>query len=440
MIPSPVGPGASAPSATEIARRIREGRASVESVLRDCLERIESREPEVQAWVSLDVEHALEQARALDRGPYRGPLHGVPIGVKDVLDTGDFPTGRGSPIHAGRQPTADASAVARVRAAGAVILGKTVTCEFADLHPGPTRNPAHLGHTPGGSSSGSAAAVSDGMVPVAFGTQTAGSILRPASFCGIFGFKPTYNTINRQGLFFSAESLDTIGLFARNLDDLDLVSAVLCDRPPVLGSEPPRPPRIGLCRTPLWDRALPETQAAVEDAADQLSKGGAEIQDVQLTGDFLDLSDAALCIHAFERARALSWEWEVYPNRISSGLHEAIERGRSRTRAEWVAAQEIAERCRGQLDAILSEFDLLLAPCAPGEAPAGLEYTGDPTLQRFWTALHGPLISLPTHTGPRGLPVGTQWVGRRHRDAELLRSAGWVWSQLHPGPVGFLQD
>src|SRR5499425_151666 len=243
-------------SCTEIVQDIAAGKFTAESVTRDCLERIKAREPTVQAWATIDPEHALAQARALDRGPPRGALHGVPIGVKDVIDTVDLPTEMGSPIYQGHRAACDAACVAVARAGGAVILGKTVTAEFAGMFPGPTTNPHNPAHTPGGSSSGSAAAVADFMVPAAFGTQTGGSVLRPAAFCGVVGYKPTFNLINRSGIKFAAESLDTIGLMARTIDDVELVTAV------VVGKEPaPRTlssaPRLGLCRTPLWDTAQP---------------------------------------------------------------------------------------------------------------------------------------------------------------------------------------
>ena len=246
-------------SATEIAHGIAAGKFTAEAVVRDCLDRVAAREPVVHAWATIDPDHALKQARTLDRGPRKGALHGVPLGIKDVIDTVDLPTEMGSEIYKGNRAACDAACVAVARAAGAVILGKTVTAEFAGMFPGPTTNPHNPAHTPGGSSSGSAAAVADHMVPAAFGTQTGGSVLRPAAFCGVVGYKPTFNLINRSGIKFAAESLDTIGLIARTIDDVELVTAA------VVGKEPARrtlssPPRLGLCRTPLWDTAQPETK------------------------------------------------------------------------------------------------------------------------------------------------------------------------------------
>src|SRR6266508_1460233 len=248
--PRPAAEALNELSATEIARRIAAGETTCEAVVRDHLARIQEREPIVHAWVNFDPDHALRQARLLDKGPVRGALHGVPIGVKDVIDTIDFPTEMGSPIYAGHRAPCDSACVALVRRAGAVILGKTVTAEFAGMFPGPTTNPHNPAHTPGGSSSGSAAAVADHMVPAAFGTQTGGSVLRPAAFCGVVGYKPTFNLINRSGIKFAAETLDTVGLIARSVDDVDLVTATLVNRTPSLGKTLPRAPRFGLCRTP----------------------------------------------------------------------------------------------------------------------------------------------------------------------------------------------
>src|SRR4051812_26170352 len=268
-------------SAIEIAQGIAEKKFTAEAVVRDCLARIEAREPVVKAWATIDPDYALRQARELDRGSSRGALHGVPIGVKDIIDTADLPTEMGSEIYKGNRSFSDAACVAIMRAAGAVILGKTVTAEFAGMSPGPTTNPHNPAHTPGGSSSGSAAAVADHMVPAAFGTQTGGSVLRPAAYCGVVGYKPTFNLINRSGIKSAAENLDTIGVIARSIDDVELVTAA------VVGKEPARrtmetAPRIGLCRTPLWDTAQPETKHAVEDAATRLAAAGATVREITL--------------------------------------------------------------------------------------------------------------------------------------------------------------
>jgi Asp-tRNA(Asn)/Glu-tRNA(Gln) amidotransferase A subunit family amidase len=422
-------------SATEAARMIAERAITSEQLVRACLDRIEAREPAVKAWSVLDPKAAIRQAKERDKGPVLGPLHGVPIAVKDVLDTYDLRTEMGSPIYAGHQPSGDASCVALVRAAGAVILGKTVTAEFAHMAPGPTTNPHNPQHTPGGSSSGSAAAVADFMAPVAFGTQTGGSVQRPSSFCGIVGYKPTFGIVNRAGLKFAAENLDTIGLMARTLDDIALVRAVL------IGSSSDTAegahaaltaPRVGLCRTYLWDKASAETQAAVEDAAARLRGAGAQVEELALPDDFRGLSEAREVLNDVERARAMAYEWHHHRDRLSPQLMRCIAAGLQTSCEKYVEALRLAGHCRIQLDMALAGIDVLLAPTASGEAPAGLGWTGDSAFQGIWTILHVPTVSLPTHTGPNGLPVGVQLVAPRYRDEALLRSAAWVWNALGP--------
>jgi Asp-tRNA(Asn)/Glu-tRNA(Gln) amidotransferase A subunit family amidase len=421
-------------SATEAARRIAERSITSEQLVRACLDRIEKREPAVHAWSSIDPDAALRQARERDAGPVLGPLHGVPVAVKDVLDTYELKTEMGSPIYAGHQPRADASCVALVRAAGAVILGKTVTAEFAHMAPGPTTNPHNPRHTPGGSSSGSAAAVADFMAPVAFGTQTGGSVQRPSAYCGVVGYKPTFNAINRAGLKFAAEHLDTIGLMARTLDDISLVRGVLVgasseapDGAPLSGA-----PRIGVCRTYLWSKAAPETRAALEDAAARLREAGAQVEDFTLPDEFGGLTKARDVVNDVERARAMAWEWQHHRDRLSPQLTSSITSGLATPYEAYMDALRLAEHCRVQLDMLLAGFDVLLAPSATGEAPAGLEWTGDSTFQGLWTLLHVPTLSLPTHRGPNGLPVGVQIISARYRDEALLRAASWVWNALAP--------
>jgi amidase len=367
-------------------------------------------------------------------GPRNRPLFGIPIGVKDVIDTADLPTQMGSPLYEGHRPTSDAACVGLARAAGAVILGKTITCEFAGMSPGPTTNPHNPAHTPGGSSSGSAAAVADFMVPVAFGTQTGGSVLRPASFCGVFGFKPTFGVFNRRGVFPAAESLDTLGLFARALADIELLGAVL--GLPSKRASPPfeRAPRIGLCRTPLWKRAQPETITALEDAADRLARAGAPVQTVKLPDIFAGLRDAAReTINNYERSHAMAHEWNANKHKISDRLRKRIELGQAIPRSEYLAALQLGEQCRAQLPLVFENVDVLLAPCVNGEAPRGLSETGDPSFQTIWTILRTPALSLPTHQSPNGLPVGIQLVGPRYTDRELLAWAHWVWDKAHGG-------
>jgi amidase len=415
--------------ATEIARGIAAGEFTCEAVTRACLARIAEREGLVHAWTNFDPERALAAARARDRAAPLGPLHGVPIGIKDVIDTFDMPTEMGSPIYRGHRPPADAACVALLRAAGAVILGKTVTCEFAGVTPGPTTNPHDETRTPGGSSSGSAAAVADCMVPVALGTQTGGSVLRPASYCGVIGYKPTYNAFSRVGVKPAAEGLDTVGLIARSLDDVALARAVL------LGLEPgplvaTAPPRIGLTRTHLWDHAQPETVAAVEDAAQRLNEAGAAIIEVKLPAAFAELNQAREIVNDCERAVAMADEWHRHRDLISERLRKIVQRGLDAPPRDYAAAMRLAERCRADLDAAFGTADVLLAPCVRGEAPEGLHHTGDPSLPALWTLLHAPTLTLPTAVGPNGLPVGIQLVGRRHDDERLLAASKWIFATL----------
>jgi amidase len=418
-------------SAGEIVRAIAAREITAEAVVRDCVARIAAREPEIHAFAYVDRELALREARELDRGPIRGALHGVPIGIKDVIDTADQPTQMGSPIYAGHRPACDAACVALLRAAGAIILGKTVTAEFAGMTAGPTVNPHNPARTPGGSSSGSAAAVADLMIPAALGTQTGGSVLRPAAYCGVIGYKPTFGAFNRAGLKFAAESLDTIGLIARALDDIALITSVLLGGKPggpvALGA----PPRIGLCRTPLWDTAQPETKHAVEDAAARLARAGAELRDVTLPDDFAGLKAAAReTINNYERSKSMAAEWASHRDLISAKLTRCVALGMELPHQDYLAAIALGESCRARLPAVLEGFDVLLAPCVQGEAPLGLDSTGDPSLQAIWTILHVPTLSLPTHRGPSGLPVGIQLIARRYDDQRLFACARWVWERL----------
>jgi len=421
-------------TATQLVNAIATGEVTCEAVMRDCLERIEARERTIHAWASLDPDLVIRQAKALDRAGAATrdrPLHGVPVGVKDIIDTADLPTEMGSPIYREHRPRTDAACVSLVRAAGAIILGKTVTCEFAGMTPGPTTNPHNTAHTPGGSSSGSGAAVADCMVPVAFGTQTGGSVLRPASYCGVFGFKPTFGAFNRKGVFPAAESLDTIGLVTRSLEDIELITAVLQLRAPSPPQSRARVPRVGLCRTPLWKSAQLETVAAVEDAAARLAQSGASIKDVTLPDEFSGLRNAAReTINNYERAAALAQEWTESRALISERLRKRIELGRAMPHQDYVAALRLGEVCRAQLAAVFEGIDVLLAPCVNGEAPRGLDDTGDPGFQAIWSILHVPTLSMPTHRGPNGLPVGIQLVGQRYDEGRLFACARWMWQRL----------
>ncbi|MHB8766344.1 MAG: amidase [Deferrisomatales bacterium] len=421
-------------TAMEAVAAVATGEVTAESLVRACLARIAEREPAVGAWEHLDPEGALARARELDRGPSRGPLHGVPVGVKDIFDTADLPTAYGSPIYRGHRPAWDAASVALLRGAGAVALGKTVTTEFAFYHPGVTRNPRDPAHTPGGSSSGSAAAVADLMVPLALGTQTAGSVIRPASFCGVVGFKPTFGWVSRAGVKPLAEGLDTLGGFARSVEDVALLASVLAVRPALrLGPIPGGPPRIGRCRTHEWDRADPATAAAWEEAGRRFAAAGAVVSEVTLPEAFRGLADAQKAIMAFEAARALAFEAREHRGRLSPELLALLDAGAEGDPALYDAARALAGECRARLSEVLGDCDALLVPSAVGEAPRGLGATGDPLFNRVWTLLGGPCVNLPGLTGPGGLPVGVQLVGRPGDDARVLAAARWAEGAL-PAP------
>lgn len=417
-------------SGCEIADGVARGTFSAEEVVRACLDRAEGRDKQVKAWAFLDPELALRQARAIDSAKHNGPLAGVPVGVKDIIETFDMPTGMGTPIYRNNRTASDAPSVALARRAGAVILGKTVTCEFAGLTPNVTRNPHDLDRTPGGSSSGSAAAVADFMAAAGYGTQTGGSVLRPASFCGVVGYKPSYNLISRGGMKFAAESRDTIGVIVRTVEDADLLTSVLTGRPRVRARQ--TAPLIGLCRTHLWEHALPESKKAVEDAAQRLKSAGAQMREIQLPANFSATAEARTVINPFERARSLAHEWNTNRAAISPGLAAQIEQGLKTPYERYVQSLKRIKACRDEIPAVFGDADVVLAPCVTGEAPVGLQSTGDTRFQEFWTALHVPAITLPTHKGPHGLPLGIQLVARIYDDENLLTSAQWIWQRLKP--------
>ena len=410
--------------AAEAVALLRSGRLSAEDLARACLERIAAEEPRVGAFEHLDPAAVLDAARRADAARPRPPLAGLPVAVKDVVDTADLPTECGSPVHRGRQPSRDATCVARLRAAGAVILGKTVTTEFAFYRPGKTRNPHDPGRTPGGSSSGSAAAVAARFVPAALGTQTAGSVIRPASFCGVVGFKPTFGLVPLEGVSPFAPSLDTIGLFARDLAAIPLLLEAM--GAPALAPVRREPPRVALCRTEQWGLAEPATRDLVEDAARAIARAGARVEELDLGTGFEGLAAAQRAIMAAEAARTFAPVRARHGDLLSPVLREFLREGDGVGREREAEAREQAARCRDALEVDLARFDVLLTPAAPGEAPAGLESTGDPAFNRIWTLLGVPCLSLPSGRGPAGLPVGVQLVGAPGADGALVESATWI--------------
>ncbi|HXC89054.1 MAG TPA: amidase [Stellaceae bacterium] len=420
--------GAERLTASDAAARLEAGSLTAETLVHDCLERAAARAA-VKAWVWLDPELALAQARAADHAGRPGVLKGVPVGVKDVIDTYDMPTQHGSPIYRGHRPFADAACVALTRAAGGVILGKTVTTEFANRHPRETVHPLNPAHTPGGSSSGSAAAVADFQVPVGFGTQTGGSTIRPAAFCGVVGYKPTFGEFSRVGIKMQCHNLDTLGIICRSLDDVSLMRAALQVQPRRSVDRASGAPRIGFCRTPAWEHASADTQALLERTASRLAAAGAAVADAApVPADFLDHQHR---IFAFEAARNYAYEYEEHGDRLSPGLRdELLTPGRQMPLSDYIAAIEAAEAFRARLDDVFGEFDMLLAPSAVGEAPVGLDSTGDARFNAIWTLAWTPCVTLPAGAGQQGLPLGIQLVGPRFRDEALFDAAAWVEARL----------
>ena len=431
-------------TATAAADAIRKGELSSEALVRACLDRIAAREDDVQAWAHLDPELALAQAReadaALRTGEATGALHGVPVGVKDIFDTADMPTENGSPIFAGRRPERDATCVAALRDAGAVIMGKTVTTELALLTPAKTRNPRNLAHTPGGSSAGSAAAVADHMIPAALGSQTAGSIVRPASFCGVYGFKPTLGLVPRAGVLMQSHTLDTVGLYARSIEDLALITDCMTafegddatsfrrSRPGLLGtarSKPPMPPRLAFVKTPSWPDADAQMRAAFETYVDTLGERAVEI-DIPVLADVIEWQRI---VQLAENAHYYGPLLQQAPELISPGLTQRLETGLAIDAQEYLRAITGREPAYRAVAAALKGFSAVLTPAALGPAPEGHTATGSPIMNGLWTYLGMPTVSLPLLEA-RALPVGVQLVGLRHDDGRLLRTARWLAGEI----------
>ena len=412
---------------------IASGAATAEAVAGACLERIAEREDLIQAWVWIDPDQAIEAARQRDREPSRGPLHGIPIGIKDIIDTEDMPTENGTPVHAGRRPDTDAACVALLREAGAVILGKTRTTELATFQPTVTTNPHDPSRTPGGSSSGSAAAVADAMVPAALGTQTYGSVIRPASFCGVVGLKPSWGTIATAGVKQQAGTLDTVGCFCRTARDLPFLLAGMAGEPPeTFGGPPLEAPRIGICRGPAWDGASAETEAAVERAAAAFRNGGALVRELKVPEIFEAAWAVQPEIARYEMFRTFAAERRTGWDRLSDALRAGLEAGRSIPRDRYLEALEITSQARDCLAQAFEGLDALLTAAQTGEAPPGLESTGDPWFNRFWTLAGAPSVALPCSRGPNRLPVGVQLVGPPRQERHLIAAAVWAEALLDP--------
>ncbi len=429
-------------NASQAAAAIRAGKVTSEELVSACLDHIAAIEDRVGAWAHLDPDLALQQARDADlarqEGRALGPLHGVPVGVKDIFETTDMPTEDGTVLHVGRQAGQDATAVAMVREAGAVIMGKTVTTELAVIAPGKTRNPHDPERTAGGSSSGSAAAVAAYMVPLAVGTQTNGSIIRPASYCGVVGYKPTHGLISRHRVLQQSRLLDQVGVFARTIEDAALIAEQLMafdDRDPdmrprarpnlieMVADQPPVPPRLAFVKTPVWDHADEDTRRAFTELVEHL---GEHVGPFELPEMFNDAVTWHRMIMEADVARSFEREYARGKDRLSATLREMIERGQKVLAVDYNRAVDQIPVLNSMLDALFDWCDAILTPAATGEAPIGLESTGSPIFCTIWTLCGTPAICLPILQGPHGMPMGVQVVGPRGDDARLLRTARWL--------------
>jgi Asp-tRNA(Asn)/Glu-tRNA(Gln) amidotransferase A subunit family amidase len=415
-------------SATEAAARIGRGELTSEALVGSCLERIAEREGAVRAWAHLDPGLALAQARERDAQAPRGPLHGVPVGIKDIVDTASLPTEHGTPVHAGRRPAADAACVTALLHAGAVVLGKTVTTELATYQPSVTRNPHDPSRTPGGSSSGSAAAVADGMVPLAIGSQTAGSVVRPAAYCGVLGLKPTHGALDLTGVLQLSARLDTLGLFAREPEDLALALGALGG---AALSPAAAEPSFAFARTPWWEQADEDGRAAVEAAAARLAEAGARVRETELPPSFAPLPEAQNRLMAHDVARTRAWELEHHAEDLSDVLRGYAEGGRAITDAEADDSAALGAVARAALEDLLGPGEVLLVPAVTGEPPPrSAGSTGDPLFCRPWTLLGVPALAVPGPVGPSGLPIGVQLVAGAGQEAALLRAGASAFAAL----------
>jgi Asp-tRNA(Asn)/Glu-tRNA(Gln) amidotransferase A subunit family amidase len=436
-------------SALDARDRMARGEFGAADLTEALLARIALREPEIEAFAFYDADLARERAAALDRyratGRAIGSLHGLSVGVKDIIDTADMPTANGTPIDAGRRPGHDAALVRSLRAAGAIVIGKTVTTEFAYSHPGKTRNPHNTGHTPGGSSSGSAASVAAGMIPLAVGTQTAGSVIRPASFCGIVGFKPTHGSIPRTGMRLLSASLDTVGVFARTVTDAALLADALAGHDPLDAdtrllprprllettlTDPPVTPELAFIETPAWPEAEPATREGFDELVEAL---GPSCTKVGLPESFERWPATHLALRLAGMARNLEPYYRKAKDQLSPVIRKAIEDGAKVTAASYLEALDWREALNNGLEQLFDRYDAIVTPAAPGEAPRGLESTGSTVFNGLWSLCGVPAISLPLLQGPNGLPVGVQLVGRRGEDAKLLRTARWLTGVVEAG-------
>jgi Asp-tRNA(Asn)/Glu-tRNA(Gln) amidotransferase A subunit family amidase len=413
-------------TASKVSKLIASRKLSSLELVEALLDLIRKREPVVQAWAFLDPDEVRRQAKIRDASRPRGPLHGVPIGIKDVVATVDQPTAFNSPIYTHHRPGADASCVRKLREAGAIIMGKTVTAEFAFRHPGPSRNPHDPSRTPGGSSSGSAAAVAAHMVPAALATQTGGSTIRPAAYCGILGYKPAFGTYDTEGLKYLAPSLDTIGLMARDLEDIALLSCVLTDTQPTSVIPSREPPTVAVFYTPYLDQAKPSAITGLENVARRISAEGARVRVLDAPNWMSCLDSAHGIIMATEAARSLAYEWNTHRSELSLEISELVERGLSCSQEAIAEARANATRGRRWYARHLGHSELVLTLAAPGEAPKSLCDTGSAIFNRFWSASDAACLNLPVERGIDSMPIGIQLVDPTGDETNLLSAAQWL--------------
>lgn len=414
-------------TATVAAQKIAAGEITSEALVRDCLERIEARDADVHAWAFLDIDLALAQARACDNEAPRGHLHGVPIGVKDILNTADMPTEYGSKLYAGNQPKSDCATVAALRRAGAVIIGKTVTTEFACPYPTHTLNPHDLKSTPGVSSSGSVAAVADYMIPLSNGTQTGGSVIRPAALCGVYGYKASHDNLDPTGIPMWKSSIDTLGHFARSLADIALMRAALTgDQPASLNLPKDSRPRIGICRTKLWPEAGAENVAMIDTVSAILRDAGVQVDDVDFPANFDEINQAHPIITGADSISVLPEEIIRQLEKVNPWTRDRTEEAKERSNEEVEEARRVAAHTRIDLKQVFENFDLLLTPAAEGEAQTDLAAMPPPSFNSLWTLMYTPCLSLPVFKGPNDMPVGLQIVGAQDRDDFLLALSAWI--------------
>lgn len=413
-------------SALNLARRIEAGDLTPTEVIELCAQAIAGRESDIGAFAHLDIDGALQRARSTGAALATSPLRSLPVAIKDILDTFDMPTAYGSVIYDGNQPRADASLVAMARRAGANILGKTVSTPFAFLDPAHTKNPRNLGHTPGGSSSGSAAAVAAGMVPIAIGTQTGGSVIRPAAYCGVAGYKPSYRMLPTVGIKCFSWSLDTPGIFAASVADVAFAAGAISGRDLRIDESEPKPPHLALMRTHIWSQASPAMQAAVEDTARAVERAGGKVTEFKLPEILEEAFEVHGTIQNYEAARALAFEYDHHRDRLPKLLGELLDSANKISVSDYDNARRIAKRARRAFVEIIASVDGLLTPSAPSAAPASLASTGPATFNRLWTLVGAPCVNVPGKVDAQNLPLGIQIVGRFGRDKATLGAARFV--------------